>query len=185
MVSQLGTSGRSAARRRKSEVGGRKLKYSDVRASTSDLRAGLSTLELVLCLPILLFVTALMFSAESKMCWKVRGTVAARDAAWRGRYPRTGARLPNPGNWQPPATMSAVNVAPVPQLDLPALRHPVARGPQLQNFQVDNPRLDPSRGGLLGRSQRPWTAPLLPKIGAADLNARHSLVDGKWQYSQM
>ena len=81
----------------------RAAKRNNLRSTTS--RRGLAPLELVLCLPVLLFVLALIVDAGSKSCWKMRGLVAARDAAWRSRYGRSGANLPNAVPWRSPATM--------------------------------------------------------------------------------
>jgi len=147
-------------------------------------RAGLATLEFVLCLPVLLFVMALMVVSESKMCWKIRGDITARDAAWRSRW-RSGGNLPNPQNWPPPATMSAAGTPPNSLLDLPTLQQPVVRGPQFMTFQVDSTKFDNTLGGWLGQSHRNWTPPLLPKLGAASLDSRHLIWDTEWQYWQM
>lgn len=150
----------------------------------SSIRRGLAPLEFVLTLPVLLFVLALMVDAESKSSWKIRGQITARDAAWRSRYNRTGANLPNPGNWRPPATMSVNGTPPNPALENPALQQPALRGPQFMTFGV-LPTLDQTRGGWVGQSSKQWRPPLLPKLGTSVLNQQHPLVDGKWQYTQM
>lgn len=147
-------------------------------------RRGLAPLELVLCLPVLLFVLALMVDSGSKSSWKLRGVVAARDAAWRSRWGR-GGNLPNPINWQPPATMSAEAAGAYPNLRMGDLDQPVVRGPELGTILVNRDLLDPARGAWIGRSRRVWTPPLLPKLGAATLDQTHPLLDGKWQYAQM
>ncbi len=147
-------------------------------------RRGLAPLELVLCLPVLLFVLALMVDTGSKSSWKLRGVVAARDAAWRSRWGR-GGNLPNPASWPQPAALNAGAAGPNRRLAKEDLDHPVVRGPQFGSLLVDRERLDPTRGGWVGRSQRVWTPPLLPKLGAAAMDQEHPLLDGKWQYSQM
>jgi hypothetical protein len=148
-------------------------------------RRGLAPLELVLCLPVLLFVLALIVDAGSKSCWKMRGLVAARDAAWRSRYGRSGANLPNAVPWRSPATMEAGPAGANANLQRAELDQVVVRGPTLGSFLVDRDLLDQTRGGWVGSSQRVWIPPLLPKLGAAPMNQQHPLIDGKWQYSQM
>lgn len=138
-----------------------------------------------MCLPVLLFVLALLVDTGSKSCWKLRGLVAARDAAWRTRYPRTAGVLSNHVNWPPPATMGVGGSGPNGNLNQPALNHPVVRGPVIGTFGVNGALLDPTRGGWVGNSGRLWTPPLLPKLGASALNQRHPLVDNKWQHPQM
>ncbi|HVW36915.1 MAG TPA: TadE family protein [Pirellulales bacterium] len=148
-------------------------------------RRGLAPLEFVLCMPVLLFVLALMVDAGSKSCWKLRGLTAARDAAWRTRYPRTAGVLRNHIDWPSPATMNAAGAGPNGNLNSQELNQPVVRGPNLGTITVNGQLLDPSRGGLAGNSQRLWKPPLLPKLGASSMNQRHPLVDGKWQHPQM
>jgi hypothetical protein len=148
-------------------------------------RRGLAPLEFVMCLPVLLFVLALMVDTGSKSCWKLRGMVAARDAAWRTRFERSSGPLGNPVAWPPPATMGVSPSGPNGRLESAPLNHPVVRGPTLGTFLVKSELLDQTRGGWVGQSQRTWTPPLLPKLGAAALNQQHPLIDNKWQYSQM
>ena len=52
-------------------------------------RTGLAPLELVLTLPILVFVAALIFNLGVIAMWRVRGEVNSREAVWRARWPRT------------------------------------------------------------------------------------------------
>lgn len=72
-------------------------------------RRGLSTLEMVLSLPILLFVMALMINYGTVACWKVRALSVARNAVWSTRWPRTGHSNPRPniGGPKGPAWMPA------------------------------------------------------------------------------
>lgn len=148
-------------------------------------RRGLAPLEFVLCLPVLLFVLALMVDTGSKSCWKLRGVVAARDAAWRTRWDRAAGILPNPHSWPPPAEMGVSPAGASARLEVAALNHPVARGPTLGTFIVRSELFDQTRGGWLGDSSRTWTPPLLPKLGAEAMNQQHLLIDGRWQYAQM
>ena len=142
-------------------------------------------MEFVLCLPVLLFVLALMVDTGSKSCWKLRGVVAARDAGWRTRWDRSSGPLGNPISWPPPAEMGTDATGPNARLETPQLNHPVVRGPTLGTILVRSELLDQTRGGLVGYSGRTWTPPLLPKLGAKPMNQQHPLIDGKWQYPQM
>lgn len=142
-------------------------------------------MEFVMCLPVLLFVLALMVDSGSKSCWKLRGAVAARDAAWRTRNGRSVGPLGNPVAWPPPAAMEVSPSGSNGRLESAPLNHPVVRGPTLGTFLVRSELLDQTRGGWVGQSQRTWTPPLLPKLGAQAMNQQHPLIDGKWQYTQM
>src|SRR6185295_16238635 len=99
---------------------------------------GLAPLELVMGLPALLFTMALIWNFGAAACWKVRGTVAARDAAWRTRYDRQGRSqaFPALSNWPAPATTTAGSSGTFPQVDNSMLLQPVARGPVLAGGQV-------------------------------------------------
>ena len=57
---------------------------------------GLATLEMVLCLPFLLFIMALMINFGTAAAWKVRTLVVARNACWATRWPRGTGDLPRP-----------------------------------------------------------------------------------------
>lgn len=154
-------------------------------------RRGLAPLEFVMCLPVLLFVLALMVDAGSKSCWKLRGVVAARDAAWCSRHMQflVGSnQIPLPTNhvdWPPPATMSARGAGPNAVLEKTELNRPVVRGPTLGSFRVNGELLNQTLGAWLGHSSRTWRPPLLPKLGGEAMNQRHPLIVGAWQYWQM
>jgi hypothetical protein len=49
------------------------------------LRRGLAPLEMVLVLPLLMFIMALMVNYATAACWKVRTLTAARQGMWRAR----------------------------------------------------------------------------------------------------
>src|SRR4029450_857884 len=53
-------------------------------------RRGLAPPEMVLAIPILLFVVGLTVIFGVVTCWKVRGQLACRDAVWSTRNPRWG-----------------------------------------------------------------------------------------------
>ena len=50
---------------------------------------GLAMLELILALPILLFIMALIINYGTVAAWKVREHSVARLAVWETRWPRT------------------------------------------------------------------------------------------------
>ena len=60
---------------------------------------GLSTLELVLALPILLFIMALMINFGTVACWKIRALSMARQEAWRARHGQADYDYPRPDDW--------------------------------------------------------------------------------------
>lgn len=146
---------------------------------------GLSTLEMVMVLPILLFVMALMINFGTATAWKVRSLCVARDAVWRTQWPRTGQNDPAPEYWQPPATMSTENAGNIDVLDDPLLDHPVVRGPLPQGLDPRRWLLDPSRGLRRGKSylERPYA--LLAKMGGFTFDVGHDLLDDCWQYQRM
>jgi hypothetical protein len=148
-------------------------------------RRGLAPLEFVLCLPVLLFVLALIVDTGSKSCWKLRGVVAARDAAWRSRWDRSAGNVANPASWPAPATMGVTPAPATAMLNKRQLTHRVVRGPTLGTFLVRNELLDQTRGGRNGESDRTWSPPLLPKLGSQPMSQQHPLIDDKWQYTQM
>ncbi len=59
------------------------------RRSSPVRRRGLAMLELVLALPILLFIMALIYNYGVVAAWKVRENSVARLAVWQTRWPRT------------------------------------------------------------------------------------------------
>lgn len=120
-------------------------------------RAGLAPLELVLVLPILLFVMALMINLGTGGAWKIRTQINARHAAWRSLEQRSGQGDPHPGNWPADATLqsSVSNSSPVP-FD-PYAGQAVVRGPVI----VD-----------------PITGKYLP-VRTGYMNLRPNLVDGE------
>jgi len=155
---------------------------------------GLATLEMVLVLPILLFVMALMIIFGVGACWKVRSLGVAREAVWGTRWPRTGfgysnVRVrdprPSPQFWPPPASESAVSVGNMEELDDPRVDHEVARGPLALGNDVKADLLDPARGLRRGTAQITRDFPMLGRMGDYDLEANTLLLDDKWRYQEM
>lgn len=92
-------------------------------------RAGLAPLELVLVLPILLFVMALMINLGTGGAWKIRTQINARHAAWRSLEQRSGQGAPHPGNWPNDARLQSSQTNPSPVPFDPFAGQVVARGP--------------------------------------------------------
>lgn len=147
-------------------------------------RNGLSTLEMVLSLPILLFMMALMINFGTVSSWKVRGWLAARHAAWQSRWPRNLGDFPRPDYWPPSASMGAGGGGAVTELDDPAVDQPVVRGPWLLNTQVDESLFDPVRGLRHGSSHLTREYPLLGRLGDYHLSTQTLLLDNKWQFER-
>lgn len=95
-------------------------------------RSGLAPLEMVLSLPILLFVMGLMVVFGAAGAWKVRAHTNSRYAVWRTLDLRTGGNDGNPTGWpQQGTSLFQQQASPTPLTDEPFLDHPVVRGPQL------------------------------------------------------
>lgn len=153
--------------------------------ATRSRRRGLSTLEMVLSLPILLFVMALMINFGTAACWKIRALCVARDAVWSTRWPRTGHSNPRPKYWPQGAQVGAQAAGNVPELDDPRVDHPVARGPLPGGTIVNEELLDPTRGLRRGSATITRGFPMLGKMGTYHLEANTHLLDDKWQYARM
>jgi len=151
--------------------------------SRRESRRGLATLEMVLCLPILLMVMALMVNFGTLASWKVRGLTVARQAAWGNRSPRTTGNNPRPSCWFPAsASTNQGGTADMPnQLD-PWSGYPVVRGP-LVGAAVRARLLDPRRGARHGSAGLQRRFPLLARLGSYDLQAQTHLLDNKWQFA--
>jgi hypothetical protein len=154
-------------------------------AAATPARQGLATLELVLSLPILLFVMALIINFGTVASWKVRGLTNARNAVWSSRVSRNGGAMPRPTGWPLNAGMGTAGAGHLAELDDPRANRPVARGPLPYGCRVKDDLLNPSRGLREGSADLRRFPTLLPSLGPYDLHARHHLLDDKWQYDQM
>lgn len=148
-------------------------------------RKGLAPLELTLSLPLLLFTMALMVALGAAATWKVRTLVAARNTAWRHRWPRGGIyeELRAPG-WPSPGTYNIRGAGDLTAIDHPAFSHPVARGP-LPEIDVDDRLFDPTRGLIEGEARHQRLPPMLARLGTYQHDVDHLLLDGKFHFRHM
>lgn len=147
-------------------------------------RRGLAPLELVLWLPILMFVMALMVIIGNAVVWKVRTATVSRHAVWRARLPRTGQVDPPPATWPQQRTSMAVeddaDLAPL------AAAQPVdrvAHGP-LDNFGVQ-PVLDMGRGKQAGDAELARAYPMLARMGEYRFDVEHPMLTDQFRYWEM
>ena len=155
-------------------------------------RRGLAPLELVLALPILLFIMALIINFGIIACWKVREISVARLAVWEARWPRTPPNPPtHPSYWPAagsmtlsgPDTVSAMDDS---RVDLPLVRGPLS-GATINSDPVDSTKklLDPTTGLYEGSADLTQKYPMLSKMGNYTIKAQTWLIDDKWQYQRM
>jgi hypothetical protein len=140
---------------------------------------------MVICLPILLFLMALMINFGAATTWKIKALLASRHAVWSTRWPRGGARMPRPAYWPDQAKLDASPGKDAPELDDPRVNLPVVRGPLPPGLSVKGHLLDPGRGVRTGTAEVERVFPLLPEIGRYSVKTEQSLLDNKWQYQRM
>lgn len=149
-------------------------------------RCGLSTLEMVLALPLLLFVMALMLNYGTVASWKVRALSVARHSVWANRSPRSPALAPRPAYWPSTGTANGSgSLGNVAGLDDSRVDLPVARGPLPYGTAVNPDLLNPERGLLEGSSSLTRAFPLMGSLGNYDLQAHNYLLDDTWEYQRM
>jgi hypothetical protein len=156
-------------------------------------RLGLAPLELVLVLPLLLFVMALMMNLGTGGAWKLRTQTNSRHAAWRALEHRSGANDPHPGNWPDDATLDVAAASPSPVPFDPFLGQAVVRGPVVTDpvtgefLPVRAGYLDFLPGLLKGTAEISRPYPLLRSLPGTLAFARdHVVFDGtRFQFSSM
>ncbi|MBU4272379.1 MAG: pilus assembly protein [Planctomycetes bacterium] len=146
-------------------------------------RRGLATLELVLALPILLFLMALMVNFGTVASWKVRALCAARHSIWGNRSPRSTANFPRPTGWPPSAGMGVAGLPPVLELDGPRVSSPPLGPPGSIDPNTDV--MNPTLGLLQGSADMVRQFPMLGKMGQYHLNAQTELLDNTWDFQRM
>ncbi len=164
-------------------------------------RRGLSTLEMVLCLPILLSLMALMVNFGTFAAWKVRCLTVARHEAWANRWPRSEGIFPKPWvhvaavpdhlrdpeprwvSW--PGSRGVGGTSNIEELDDSRMNHPVARGQLPRGAIVNNNLLNPARGARRGTASLSREWPMLSSLGQFHTRAQCPLLDDAWQFSRM
>jgi len=144
---------------------------------------GLAMLELVLTLPVLLFIMALIVDFGTVAVWKVRAHSVARLEAWQARWPRSGSTDPRPPYWPATASMESSDQGAVAALDDKRIDLPVVRGP-LPAATVNSRLLDPTGGLREGSAGLTRRFPFLGKLGTYTILAQTWLIDDKWQYQR-
>ena len=153
-----------------------------VRPRSCRVRRGLAPLELVLALPILLFLMALMINFGTVAAWKVRSLAIARHQLWGNSPGHSLSDYPRPEFWPNSAGMDSHGLN-----DITSLGDVGADPAQLSpgGFTFYDEVLDPSRGAREGTASLDRRFPLLGKFQSYQLNASAMFLDDKWQYWRM
>ena len=151
-------------------------------------RSGLAPLELVLSLPILLFLMALAINFGNAACWKLRAANVARNAVWSTRWPRGGlGTVPQPPGWPAAGSRGVAGAGNVQALYDGSIDQPVVRGPTLgqppNQVNVFRDLLDPTRGLMQGTSSIRRSPPLMPSWRQFNFNLVHQLLDDGFQFT--
>ncbi len=149
---------------------------------------------MVLCLPLLLFVMALIVNAAYVAEWKVRSRVVARHELWSHRWERTTSRAAQPPRAQAIAGghSSEGNVDPL-DTNYPTVVLPISRGPWLVErrtgtappWRVREWMFDPSRELFEGTGEIEQSYPFLASMGPFRLRSGERLLDDEWRYDQI
>ncbi len=162
-------------------------------------RAGLAPLELVLALPLFLFVTALIVNFGDGGRWKIRAQGNARYAATRTLAFRSGEFDPNPVNWPLPAALSHAGANDITSVDPPwnsdpDITTPAVRGPMISDPWVGasitvKRELEMRAGVHNGRAQvtrRYHQAHrIMPNGGVYSFDLNQPLLDHAWNFGDM
>jgi hypothetical protein len=138
-----------------------------------------------MALPLLLMLMALIVVFGTAASWKVRTEVVSRDAMWRARSPRQGHELPRPAAWPSSADMGVRGNAPIPAIDDPALRQPVARGPLPGGVSVNSALLNYARGAAAGTADITRNPPMLDKLGPYRFHVENPILEDRFQFGEM
>lgn len=165
-------------------------------------RSGLAMLELVLYLPIMLFVMALMVNFGNMAAWKVRSQTNTRYAGWRTLRDRSGQSDPAPANWPTPATLGASGGADLTDADAlwngsAILTTPVTRGPAITanaagggsatvvvpgRFEMHD---DVHAGDSHVSRHLPMLPGILPGNGRYGYTQHQQILDHRWEYRHL
>ena len=146
-------------------------------------------LELVLALPILMFVTALIINFGTAACWKARADMTARHMIWASRHlddPDLWVGPPQVPNYWRGGRASAEKANDIlSDLDDARLQHPVVRGPSFPDFNVTVKRdlLNPAAGFSFGLADRDLKYPLLARAMKRELTQdKDALMKLGWEF---
>jgi hypothetical protein len=145
-------------------------------------RRGLATLEMVLALPMLLFVMALMINFGAAAGWKVRTLCVARNSLWGNRSPRTTSNSQRPAYWPLNGAIGFDHLASQSDLDGP---QPAMLGPGGLVVPPKSDILNPTLGMMEGRAGLVQRYPLLQKLGRYSLTGQTELLDNTWEFQRM
>lgn len=147
-------------------------------------RGGLAPLELVIALPLLLFVMALMINFGTVSSWRIRELAVARQTVWASRYPRSLQAVPRPAYWPTAANLGVHGDPDATTLQDPRVDMPVVRGPFIGDFAVNRDLLDPGRHIRSGRAGLTRDFPLLASLGPYRMDTETELLDNRWEFSR-
>lgn len=177
-------------------------------------RTGLAPLEMVLALPLLLFVTALIVNFADSARWKIRAQANVNYASTRSLGFRSGNADPNPVSWPPPATLSGGRTAnnyninstnpywdQIPDINHTILLQPHTaipyRPPHYYGQQIvvqrgtnpNDPELEMHEGVNRGNARitRRYAQAwkLMPKRGRYEYNLSRQILDADWNFADM
>lgn len=169
-------------------------------------RRGLAPLELVLSLPLLLFVMALMVNFTVMASWKVRGLTAARQSIFRDRMIWSAGSDPNSPNWPTNAAMRTGTPNPAklstntvnawelnPKIDqdfLQGAAFVTVNGNSGPYIEIIRRRTLYMADGLRnGEAELTRNLPLLPNLqgyqNGYHMQPKHPLLDNRWQFSNI
>ncbi len=156
-------------------------------------RRGLAPLELVLSLPIMLFVMGLMIIFGTSTAWKVRTHANSRQAVWRTFTPRSGQDDPVPSGWPESAEMSVresqYSVFDTDSFaDFEVIRGPFVTDPETgHNLDVLEQTMDPVAGTTEGVAHIERGFPVLGALPPEGISFTrvHTAFDDRWQFWNM
>ncbi len=166
-------------------------------------RYGLAPLEMVMVLPILLFMAALIVNFGISYMWSVRALSVSRHATWSSRrdgilddndVPTARTENPESENWwqywhQLGGSIGSGSPGPIDSLADPRVDHPVVRGPMIESITVNRDLLDPARGQRRGTAEISRKFPIMTKFfwkltkkEDYRIKTASELLDNKWQF---
>ncbi len=161
-------------------------------SNRSRSRSGLAPLELVLNLPLMMFVVGLMIVFTFGAVWKVKTVVNARESQWRVMRPRNGNTNDAPRGWRATEKLGTKNDGPPVFAFDPIMDQTVARGPMLVETESGNTipipvndRVFDFQSGLRhGYAHFKEPLPMFTKVRpeGVDLLREHPVIDNRWQY---